>query len=92
MSRHFRKKRSSVQPDNRPLSSGVSKNYLRASAHDSSEEQATICGEKYPMHCIAIHDLLQLDKLYDHATLKAMGKLVIPEIDDVRPTIFISHQ
>ena len=48
--------------------------------------------EKYPMHCIAIEDLLAFESLPRHDAVEKLSKFVIPELNDERPIIFISHQ
>eukprot|EP00398_MALV-I-01_sp_L67-1_P000714 gene714-649_t len=72
--------------------------YLRASAFStgsrrpSVESQSELFIEHYQMHCVTIEDLMSLDKMYDHHTLKEMNKLVVPSLEDDRDIIFCSHQ
>eukprot|EP00398_MALV-I-01_sp_L67-1_P000112 gene112-643_t len=80
----------------------VSKNYLRALTLDEDRRVSpsqparssllSLAGEQFPMHCVKIQDLLDFDKLPDHDTVKAMGKLVVPGAADKRPILFVSHQ
>ena len=47
---------------------------------------------KYPMHCIRYEDLPEFQFLPSHEEAKRMGKLIIPDEDDERDIIFVSHQ
>lgn len=66
--------------------------YLRLKTRFELTRSSVLLKEKFPMHCITIQDFMSMDRLYDHYTLAKKGKLVVPDKDDLRAVLFISHQ
>lgn len=60
--------------------------------HSSLSMSSTAVDLFFPMHCVTIEDLLSFDKLHSHEEIEEMCKFVLPDENDERSIIFVSHQ
>eukprot|EP00397_Hematodinium_sp_SG-2012_P023456 GEMP01024368.1.p1 GENE.GEMP01024368.1~~GEMP01024368.1.p1 ORF type:complete len:644 (+),score=146.56 GEMP01024368.1:232-2163(+) len=74
--------------------SGINRYSTHGSPHDTSqtEEAKVSCIVAYPMYCIPLMVVLEMEVLESHEVLLARNVLLQQKSGDVEPVIFVSHQ